>query len=75
MFPSPCDSHHANMVWHLHIYFRMISVQTALYSHIVGFVGGTGPAIRLSSICNGVTWPADSTLLPETAQVFLKAPV
>ena len=26
MFPSPCDPHHASMVWGLHIYFRMISV-------------------------------------------------
>ena len=26
MFPSPCDSHHANMAWCLHIYFRMINV-------------------------------------------------
>ena len=26
MFPSPCDSHHASMVWCLNIYFRMISV-------------------------------------------------
>ena len=32
---------------------------TALYSQVIGFVGGTGPAAGLSSICNGVTWPPE----------------
>ena len=33
--------------------------QTALYSQVVGSVGGTGPATSLSCICNCVTWPGD----------------
>ena len=52
--------------------------QTALYFQLLHLVTGSGPATGaqgLSSICNGVTWPADSTLLPAAAQVFLQAPV
>ena len=39
---------------------------------VIGFVGGTGPATGLSSICNGVTWPPEGTLLPAAAQGFCK---
>ena len=48
---------------------------TALYSQVIGFVGGTVKATGLSSICNCVTWPEEGALLPAAAQVFLQAPV
>ena len=48
--------------------------QTALYFQLLHLVTGSGPATgaqRLSSICNGVTWPAEGALLPGAAQGFL----
>jgi len=39
------------------------------------FLAGTGPATGLSSICNGVTWPAEGSLLPAVAQGFLQIPI
>ena len=32
---------------------------TALYSQVIGSVGGAGPATGPSSICNGLTWPPE----------------
>ena len=48
--------------------------QTALYSHVVDFAGGTGPTTGLSSICNGATGPAEGAVLSATAQGFLQVP-
>ena len=44
---------------------------TALYPQVFGFVGGTGPATGLSSICSGLTWPPEGALLQAAAQGFL----
>ena len=44
---------------------------TALNSQVIGFVGVTGPATGLSSICNGLTWPPEDTFLPAAVQGFL----
>ena len=44
---------------------------TALTSQVIGFVGGTGPATGLSSICNGLTWPPEGACIPAAAQGFL----
>ena len=52
--------------------------QTALYFQLLHLVTGSGPATgaqRLSSICNGVTWPAEDALLPAAAQGFLQVPI
>ena len=46
MFPSPCDSHHASMVWHLHIYFRKISVPNGPLLSNVWFCGSHWPSHR-----------------------------
>ena len=49
--------------------------QTALYFQLLHLVTGSGPATGaqgLSSICNGVTWPAEGALLPAAAQGFLQ---
>ena len=65
MFPSPCDSHHVIRCG-ISIFISGRSVShTAHYSQVFGFVGGTGPATGLSSICNSVTWPPEGALLPE----------
>ena len=75
VFPSPCDSHHA--IWcgiSTFISGRSVS-HTALTSQVIGFVGSTGPATGLNSICNGLTWPPEGALLPAAAQGLLKAPV
>ena len=44
---------------------------TALNSQVIGFVGVTGPATGLSSICNGLTWPPEGACIPAAAQGFL----
>ena len=73
MFPSPCDSHHASMVWCLHIYFRMISVPDGpLLSS--GSCGRLWRAPGLNSICNSERWPAEGAFLPAAAQVLFQAP-
>ena len=72
MFPSPFDSRHA--IWcglSTFISGRSVS-HTALYSQVIGFVVGTGPATGLSSICNGLSWPPEGALLPAAAQEFCK---
>ena len=75
VFPSPCDSHHASMVWRVHTYFRMISVPDGPLLSSSWFCGRHWTSHKAQSICNGVTWPADSALLPAAAQGILQDPV
>ena len=49
--------------------------QIVLYSQVVDFVGGAGPATGAQQHLQVVAWPEEHALLPAVAQGFLKTPI
>ena len=75
MFPSPCDSHHASIVWHLHIYFTMNSVPDGPLLSSDWFCGRHWPSHKAQQHLKWCDMACRVTLFPAAAQGFLQAPV